>query len=48
MTDLLSAESARAGSRMAFAEAVYRHRMSYARLEHAAGLLNQTSQAMQP
>jgi outer membrane protein TolC len=48
MTDLLSAESLRAGARMAFAEAVYRHRLSFARLEYAAGILSPTSEAMKP
>jgi outer membrane protein TolC len=48
MTDLLSAESARAGARASFAESIYRHRLSFAQLEFAAGLLGPTSKAMQP
>lgn len=48
LTDLLSAEGARAGARAAFAESIYRHRLSFAQLEYAAGLLSPTSQAMQP
>jgi outer membrane protein TolC len=48
MTDLLSAESLRAGARTAFAEAVYHHRLSFARLEYAAGILSPTSEAMKP
>jgi outer membrane protein TolC len=46
MTDLLSAESMRADARTAFAQAVYYHRLSFARLEYAAGLLSPTSEAM--
>jgi outer membrane protein TolC len=48
MTDLLTAEAARAQARTALAEAIYRHRLSYAQLEFAAGLLSPTSTAMKP
>jgi outer membrane protein len=48
MTDLLSAEAARAGARTTFAEAVYRHRVSFARLEYTAGTLSPTSRAVNP
>jgi outer membrane protein len=48
LTDLLSAESARAGARAAFAESIYRHRLSFAQLEFAAGTLSLSSNAMQP
>ncbi len=48
MTDLLSAETARAAARTAFAEAVYHHRISFAGLESAAGLLSPSSKATQP
>ncbi len=48
LTDLLSAEGARAGARAAFAESIYRHRLTFAQLEYAAGILSPTSKAMQP
>jgi outer membrane protein TolC len=48
MTDLLSAETARASSRTSLAEAIYRHRLSYAQLEFAGGILSPTSKAMHP
>jgi outer membrane protein len=48
LTDLLSAESARAGARAAFAESIYRHRLSCAQLEFSAGVLSLNSNAMQP
>lgn len=48
MTDILSAETSRAAARIASAEAVYRHRLSYAQLEYAAGVLSPTSTAMKP
>jgi outer membrane protein len=46
MTDLLSAETARSSARTNLAEANYRHRLSYAQLEYAAGILSPTSAAM--
>ncbi len=46
MTDLLSAETARAAAGTALAEAIYRYRISFARLEFAAGILSPTSSAM--
>jgi outer membrane protein len=46
MTDLLSAEAARSAARTAFAEAIYRHRLSYAQLEFAAGILAPGSPAV--
>jgi len=46
MTDLLSAETARSSARTNLAEAIYRHRLSYAQLEYAAGILSPTSAAM--
>jgi outer membrane protein len=48
MTDVLSAESQRAAARVMLSKAVYRHRISYARIESAAGTLNATSSAMNP
>lgn len=48
MTDLLAAEAARAQARSALAEAVYRHRVSYAYMESAAGLLSPTSLSTHP
>jgi outer membrane protein TolC len=48
MTDLLSAETARASAQAALAEAIYRHRVSFAQLEFAAGILSPTSRAVQP
>ncbi len=46
MTDLLSAEAARSAARTALAEAIYRHRISFAQMEYAAGILSPTSAAM--
>ncbi len=46
MTDLLSAEVARSSARTNLAEAVFRHRLSYAQVEYAAGVLSPTSPAM--
>jgi outer membrane protein len=46
MTDLLSAETERSNARTNLAEAIYRHRLSYAQIEYAAGILNPTSPAM--
>jgi outer membrane protein TolC len=48
MTDLLSAESQRAAARAMFSESIYRHRLSYAQIEYAAGTLSATSTAMNP
>jgi outer membrane protein TolC len=48
MTDVLSAESQRASTRAMLSEAVYRHRLSYAQIEYAAGTLSATSTAMNP
>jgi outer membrane protein len=48
MTDLLSAESERASARAMLSEAIYRHRLGYARIEYAAGTLSATSTAMNP
>jgi len=48
MTDLLAAETARASSRTSLADAIYRHRVGYARLEFASGTLSPTSKAMHP
>ncbi len=48
MTDLLSAESARAMSRTGLAEAAYRYRVSYAQIEYVAGILNPQSTALNP
>jgi outer membrane protein len=48
MTDLLSAESQRAAARAMLSEAIYRHRLSYAQIEYAAGTLSATSAAMNP
>jgi len=48
MTDVLSAESQRAAARAMLSEAIYRHRLSYAQIEYAAGILNATSTAMNP
>ena len=36
MTDLLSAETARSSTRTTLAEAIYRHRLSYAQVEYSA------------
>ncbi len=46
MTDLLSAEAARSNARTNMAEANYRHRLSYAQIEYAAGILSPTSTAV--
>jgi outer membrane protein len=46
MTDLLSAETARSNARTNLAETIYRHRLSYAQMEFAAGILSPTSPAM--
>ena len=43
MTDLLLAEAARSAARTALAEAIYRHRLSIAQMEFAAGTLNPAS-----
>ena len=48
MTDLLAAETERSAAHTALAEAVYRHRLSYAQLEYAAGALSESSQAVNP
>ena len=48
ITDLLSAENARAAARAALANAVYRYRIGYAQVEFAAGTLSPTSTAMNP
>jgi outer membrane protein len=46
MTDLLSAEVLRSNARTNLAEAIYRHRLSYAQVEFAAGILAPASPAM--
>jgi outer membrane protein len=46
MTDLLSAETARSIARTALAEANYRHRLGFANVEYAAGILSPSSAAM--
>jgi len=46
MTDLLSAETARSSARTNLAQAIYRQRLSYAQIEYAAGILSQSSPAM--
>ena len=46
MTDLLSAETARSSARTSLAQAIYRQRLSYAQIEYAAGILSQSSPAM--
>jgi outer membrane protein TolC len=46
MTDLLSAEAARSAARTALAETIYQQRLSLARMEYAAGILNPGSAAM--
>ncbi|MGA2262269.1 MAG: TolC family protein [Acidobacteriota bacterium] len=43
MTDLLSAETARSATRTALAEAIYQQRLSFARMEYAAGILSPNS-----
>ncbi len=45
MTDLLSAEAARSAARTALAAAIYEHRVGFARLEYAAGILGPDSAA---
>ncbi len=46
MTDVLSAEAARSAARTALAEAIYAHRVSYAQMEYAAGILSPSSAAI--
>ena len=46
MTDLLAAEAARSAAHTALAQAVYRHRLSFAQMEFAAGVLSPDSAAM--
>jgi hypothetical protein len=46
MTDRLSAEAARSAARTSLAEAIYRHRLSYAQMEYAAGMLTSSSPAI--
>ncbi len=46
ITDLLSAEAARSAARTALAAAIYQHRVSFAQLEYAAGILGPDSAAM--
>jgi outer membrane protein TolC len=46
MTDLLSAEAARSSARSALAEAIYQQRLSFARMEYAAGILSPDSATM--
>ena len=46
MTDLLSAETARSNARTNLAEAIYRHKLSFAQVEYSAGILSPTSPAM--
>ena len=46
MTDLLAAEAARSAARTALAQAIYRHRVSFAQMEFAAGVLSADSAAM--
>jgi len=48
MTDVLAADSQRAAARAMFSGAIYRHRLSYAQIEYAAGTLTATSTAMNP
>ncbi len=48
ITDLLAAETERAAARASLAHAVYRHRLSFARLEFAAGTLSPASAAALP
>jgi hypothetical protein len=48
MTDLLSAESARAAARTSYARSIYLQRLSYARLEHVAGTLAPASKSVAP
>jgi outer membrane protein len=46
MTDLLAAEAARSAARTALAQSIYRHRLSFAQMEFAAGILSADSAAM--
>lgn len=46
MTDMLSAEAARSAARTALAQAIYRHRVSFAQMEYAAGILSPNSTAL--
>ncbi len=46
ITDLLSAETARSAARTNLAEAIFRHRLSYAQVEYSAGILSPVSPAM--
>jgi outer membrane protein len=46
MTDLLSAEALRSAARTALAETIYRHRLSHAQMEYAAGMLSASSPAI--
>ena len=46
MTDLLAAEAARSAARTALFQAIYRHRLSFAQMEFAAGVLSPDSAAM--
>jgi outer membrane protein TolC len=48
LTDVLSAETERAAARTALAVALYRHRLSLAQVEFAAGTLSPTSAATHP
>jgi outer membrane protein TolC len=48
MTDVLAADSQRAAARAMLSGAIYRHRLSYAQIEYAAGTLSPTSTAMNP
>ncbi len=48
MTDLLAAETERSAAHTTLAGAVYRHRLSYAQLEYAAGALSESSPAVNP
>lgn len=47
MTDVLTAETARSAARTNLEEAMFRHRISCAQVEYAAGILSPTSAAMQ-
>jgi outer membrane protein len=46
MTDLLSAETSRSSARTGLSEAVYRQRLHYAEVEYVAGVLSQSSPAV--
>ncbi len=48
MTDLLSAEAQRAAARTGLSQAIYRQRLSVARIDYAAGTLSPSSIAMIP